>query len=152
MNRLRRSKTWLSPWLIVAVLGHFGLGPGDASAFVLCLGADGHVAVEPAGHDHRSHVGPERGQATPVTKVAASTERTGGSPCIDIPVVGEDHGVHKPLIGSKEQAPDAKVLALAVLVITLIPFDEPAAEPSFLPYPPRVDSRLPALRSVVLLI
>lgn len=152
MNRLRRSKTWLSLWLIVAVIGHFGLRPGEASAFVFCFGADGHVAVEPAGHDHRSQVGPERGRAIPVTKVAASTERTGGSPCIDIPVVSEDHGAHTPLIESKEQTPDAKALALAVLVITLIRFDEPAAEPIFLPYPPRVDSRLPILRSVVLLI
>jgi hypothetical protein len=151
MNRLRRSKTWLSLWLIVAVLGHFGLGHHDASALVLCFGADGHVAVEPAGHDHRSQAshGPEHG---PITEKGVYVLKTGEGSCTDIPVVSEDHGSHKPLIESKDPSPDPNVLALAALVIAFIPFDELAAAPVFFPDPPIVDSRLPALRSVVLLI
>jgi hypothetical protein len=151
MNRLRRSKTWLSLWLIVAVLGHFGLGHHDASVFVPCFGADGHVAVEPAGHDHRSQAshGLEYG---PITEKGVYILKTGESPCTDIPVASEDHGSHKPLIESKDPSPDPNVLALAALVIAFIPFDELAAAPVFFPDPPIVDSRLPALRSVVLLI
>jgi hypothetical protein len=151
MNRLRRSKTWLSLWLIVAVLGHFGLGQHDASAFVLCFGADGHVAVEPAGHDHRSQAshGLEYG---PITEKGVYVLKTGESPCTDIPVASEDHGSHKPLIESKDPSPDLNVLALAALVIAFIPFDELAAAPVFFSDPPIIDSRLPALRSVVLLI
>jgi hypothetical protein len=53
MNSLHHSKTGLSLLLIFAVLGHFGLGHREASDFVLCFGADGHVAVECTGHDHR---------------------------------------------------------------------------------------------------
>jgi hypothetical protein len=151
MNRLRRSKTWLNLWLIVAVLGHFGLGHHDASAFVLCFGADGHVAVEPAGHDHRSQAshGLEYG---PITEKGVYILKTGESPCTDIPVASEDHGSHKPLIESKDPSPDPNVLALAALVIAFIPFDELAAAPVFFPDPPITDSRLPALRSVVFLI
>ncbi|HZA28294.1 MAG TPA: hypothetical protein VE735_01640 [Gammaproteobacteria bacterium] len=151
MNCLRRSKTWLSLWLIVAVLGHFGLGHHDASAFVLCFGADGHVAVEPAGHDHRSQAshGPKHGS---ITEKGVYVLKTGESPCTDIPVASEDHGSHKPLIESKDPSPDPNVLALAALVIAFIPFDELAAAPVFFPDPSIVDSRLPALRSVVLLI
>jgi hypothetical protein len=151
MNRLRRSKTWLSLWLIVAVLGHFGLGHHDASAFVLCFGADGHVAVEPAGHDHRSQA--SHGLAYgPIAEKGVYVLKTGESPCTDIPVASEDHGSHKSLIESKDPSPDPNVLALAALVIAFIPFDELAAAPVFFPDPPIVDSRLPALRSVVFLI
>lgn len=52
MITLRCSKNWLSIVLILAILGHFGLGHRDASAFVLCFGVDGHVAVEHVGYDH----------------------------------------------------------------------------------------------------
>jgi hypothetical protein len=151
MNRLRRSRKWLSLWLLVAVLGHFGLGHGEVSAFVLCFGANGHVAVEPTGHDHRVQAafGPEE---VPITQKGAYFLKSGESPCIDIPVIGEDHGAHKPLVESKGQTPDAKLFALAVFVIAFIPFDELAAEPVFFPDPPLVGSQLPALRSVVLLI
>jgi hypothetical protein len=151
MNRLRRSRKWLSLWLLVAVLGHFGLGHHDASAFVLCFGADGHVAVEPAGHDHRSQAshGPEHG---PITEKGVYILKTGESPCTDIPVISKDHGSHKPLIEPKNPSPETDVLALAAFVIAFIPFDELAVEPVFFPDPPTIDSRLPALRSVVLLI
>lgn len=145
----RRSKRWLSLWLIVAVLGHFGLGHRDASAFVLCLGAHGHVAVEPAGHDHGPQARDSLEQA-PLTGKDAHVLKTG--PCTDIPVISEDHGSHKPLIESKNPSPDTDVLPLRAFVIALIPFDELAAARIFFPDPSIIDSRLPTLRSVVLLI
>ncbi|MGH6636766.1 MAG: hypothetical protein ACRED0_11780 [Gammaproteobacteria bacterium] len=149
MNR-RRPKRWLSLWLIVAMLGHFGLAVGEAPAFVLCFGADGHVAVERTGHDHRSEAGPEL-QKAPLSEVAASTTKA-RAPCIDIPVVSEDHGAHKPLIDSKGHSPDCKVLVPAALIIALIPCEETAGQAIFFPDPPVVDPRLPTLRSVILLI
>ena len=147
----RRPKTWLSLWLIVAMLGHFGLHARDASAFVVCFGSDGHVAVEPAGHDHGPQARDGLEQA-PLTRKGAHGLKTGESRCTDIPVISEDHGSHKPLIESKNPSPDTGVLAFAALVIALIPFDEPAAASVFFPDPPIIDSRLPPLRSVVLLI
>ena len=146
-----RSKRYLALLLIVAVLGHFGLGPHDASALVLCFGADGHVAVEPAGHDHRSQA-PDSLEEVPLTEKGTYVLKTGESRCTDIPVISEDHGSHKPLIESKDPSSDTGVLALTAIVIALIPFDELTAAPVFFPDPPTVDSRLPALRSVVLLI
>ncbi len=151
MNLRRRSKRYVSWLLIVAVLGHFGLGHRDASAFVLCFGADGHVAVEPAGHDHGSQASDSLEQA-PLTEKGGHALETGESLCTDIPVIREDHGAHKPLIEPKNPSPDSGVLAFAAFVIALIPFDELAAAPLFFPDPPIIDSRLPALRSVVLLI
>ncbi|MGH8614782.1 MAG: hypothetical protein ACREYF_22835 [Gammaproteobacteria bacterium] len=150
MNR-RRPKRWLSLWLIVAMLGHFGLYARDASAFVVCFGSDGHVAVETAGHHHRSEAGPELRKA-PLSEVAASTTQARGTSCIDIPVVSEDHGAHKPLIESRGQSPDCKVLVSAALIIALLPCEEAAAQPIFFPDAPVVDPRLPTLRSVLLLI
>ncbi len=151
MKLSQRSKRYLALLLMVAVLGHFGLGQRDASAFVLCFGADGHVAVEPAGHNHRSQVADSLGEA-PISEKGVYVLETGESPCTDIAVISEDHGAHKPLIETKTPSPDTGVLAFAALVIALIPFDERAMAPVFFPDPPIIDSRLPALRSVVLLI
>lgn len=78
MNRCRCPKRWLSLWLIVAMLGHFGLAAGEVPAFLFCFGADGHVAVERTGHDHRSEAGPEL-QKAPLSEVAASTTKATGS-------------------------------------------------------------------------
>lgn len=151
MKLSQRSKRYLGRLLIVAVLGHFGLGHRDASASVLCFGADGHVAVEPAAHDHRSQA-PDSMEEAPLAEKGTYVLKTGERACTDIPVISEDHGSHKPLIEAKDPSPDAGVLALTAFVIAVIPFDELAAAPVFFPDPSIVDSRLPALRSVVLLI
>ncbi|MGH8512427.1 MAG: hypothetical protein ACREV8_00455, partial [Gammaproteobacteria bacterium] len=133
--------------MIIAVLGHFGLGHRDASALVLCFGADGHVAVEPAGHHHRSQA-PDRREERLITEKGTYVLETGDSPCTDIPVISEDHGSHKPLIEAKDPSPDTGVLELTAFVIALIPFDELAPAPVFFPDSPTVDSRLSTLRSV----
>ncbi|MGH8624607.1 MAG: hypothetical protein ACREYC_04860, partial [Gammaproteobacteria bacterium] len=80
MNLRPRSKRCFSWLLVVAVLGHFGLGHRDASVFVLCFGADGHVAVEPAGHDHGPQARDSLEQA-PLTGKGAHAGKTRESPC-----------------------------------------------------------------------
>ncbi|MGH8585371.1 MAG: hypothetical protein ACREWE_04045 [Gammaproteobacteria bacterium] len=147
MKLSHRSKRYLNRLLIVAVLGHFGLGPGEASAFVLCFGADGHVAVEQAGHDHRVDAAQarERGSSEPGAYISGNGE----TPCADIPVVSDDHGAHKSLCGPHQPSLD---LPLAAFVFTFIPIDERVATSVSLPGPPIADPGLPARRSVVLLI
>lgn len=146
MKRLRRSRGWIGLCL-VAVLCHFGLHAGEASAFVLCFGADGHVAVEPA-HDQRSEARPKRERA-PDAKAAAFAATGECSPCLNLPLVSEDHGAHKPLVAQKPGSLDVKAAPEAV--IAFVSFDR-TFPPLWCPDPPIGDPRLPALRSIVLLI
>jgi hypothetical protein len=147
MKLSHRSKRYLGRLLIVAVLGHFGLGPRDASALVLCFGADGHVAVEPM---HSPHAPADQ---APVAAHAIETGAQAGTacegPCTDFPVIAEDHGAHKPAVGSERSS----LYAAPALVVRLIPFDEIVHKVAFSPaHSIVIDSRLPARRSVVLLI
>jgi hypothetical protein len=118
------------------MLGHFGLMSGEASAFVLCFGADGHVAVERAGHDHGSEVGSEVQKVPLLPDVGTFATKVGRTGCIDLPVASEDHGAHKPLLESKDQSPACKILVPASLLIALIPHEETAPQPVFFPDPP----------------
>ncbi len=151
MKLSQRSKRYLGRLLIVAVLGHFGLGPRDASALVLCFGADGHVAVEPV---HSPHAPADRvAVAVRAIETGAQAETAWEGPCTDFPVIAEDHGAHKPAVGSERSRPDTRRYAAPALVVCVIPFDEivrktaPSRAHSLV-----IDSRLPARRSVVLLI
>lgn len=138
----RRIKRRVGLWLIIVLLGHFGLGQHDAAAFVLCFGADGHVAAERADHDHRFTTAQ---RDSPDAGVLASGEST----CVDISVVSEDHGAHKPLPGPHEICLDAPP---SLSVLTFLPIDERVAAPVFPPPIALVDPALAALRSVFLLI
>ncbi len=148
MNIIHRSKIWLSFVLMLAVLGHFGLGHSDASAFVLCFGTDGHVAVERAGHDHGADT----------DKVYSTKAETGAyftdmdSPCEDIPVIGDDHGAHIPLTDLSKASVDLGLLPLVFLVFLLIPYARVITRRPFISDPLFTDSRLLAHRSIVLLI
>jgi hypothetical protein len=152
MNRFRYIKARLVPLLVVAVLAHFGLGHQDALASVLCIGSDGHVAIENADHNHCAETTrgsfDASGYSTVKTTLNAANECR---PCLDIPLAGDDHEPHKPLTGFKVRSPD-KATALVRLVIALIAVGKAAIKPEPFPYPLAVDSRLSALRSVVLLI
>jgi len=136
---------------MIAVLGHFGLGHHDVSAFVLCFEADGHVAVERAVNGHCPRAARSLEEAS-AKKTSAYTLEAGESPCADIPIASDDHGAAKPVLESQERLPDFARIALAALVIAVLPVNAPVAEPVSFPDPPIVDSRLSALRSVVLLI
>jgi hypothetical protein len=145
-NMLRRSKTWLSYVLMLAVLGHFGLGHSDASAFVLCFGTDGHVAVEHAGHNH----GADTDKVYPTGTGAYFTDTD--SPCEDIPVVGDDHGAHIPLLELSKASVDLGLLPLVFFVFFLIPYTKVISRRPLFSDPLFTDSRLLGLRSTVLLI
>jgi len=86
---------------------------------VLCFGADGHVAIEPA-HDHRSEARPKR-ERVPDAEAASSTATAECKPCFDLPVVSEDHGAHKPLVAHKAGSFDVKAAPEAV--IAFVSFD-----------------------------
>lgn len=147
-NTLRRSKTWLSYVLMLAVLGHFGLGHSDVSAFVLCFGTDGHVAVEPAGHNH----GADTDKAYPARTETGTYFTDTDSPCEDIPVVGYDHGAHIPLLDLSKASADLGLLPLVFFVFLLIPYTKVISRRPLFPDPLFTDSRLLGLRSTVLLI
>lgn len=147
-NMLRRSKTWLSFVLMLAVLGHFGLGHSDASTFVLCFGTDGHVAVERADHDH----GTNADKVSQTKAVTGAYFADGDSPCTDIPVVGDDHGTHIPLSALSKASVDFGLLPLVFLVFLFIPYARVITRRSFSTDPLFTDSRLLSLRSIVLLI
>lgn len=148
MNALCNSKTWLPFVLMLTVLCHFNVGHSDASAYVLCFGADGHVAVEHTGHDHG--VGTDKVYST---KAEASAYFTGtDSPCTDIPVVGDNHGAHVPLIDLSKTSIDFGLLPLFFLVFFLIPYARVIPRRHFFSDPLFTDSRLLSLRSTVLLI
>ncbi|WP_427551960.1 hypothetical protein ACQE3D_25600 (plasmid) [Methylomonas sp. MS20] len=137
--------------LIFAVLGHFGLGHRDVSAFVLCFGADGHVAVEKNGKD----------QSVSLTVVTRFNDETNAltsdhsdpcsSPCTDIPIDGDDH-IPLQLTNLLKIAIDIGLLPVFFLISLLVLYAKVVIrQPAFFD-PPFTDSRLLALRSTVLLI
>jgi hypothetical protein len=151
MVTLRNSKIWLTTLLIIAMLGHFGLGHRDVSVFVLCFGADGHVAIE--------YVGPVHG-----TGLDKSTEITGDatafsidsalpceSPCTDISMDGNDH-IPLPLTDLLKVSIDIGLLPAFFLLSLLVFYARVIIRQSAFSDPPFTDSRLLALRSTVLLI
>lgn len=148
LRRDRRSKNWLSLWLMVAVLGHFTLGVLEQSAYVLCFGADGHVAVERAGHDHRSLSHRDLDQA-----ISGKTAlKNADSSCVDIPVASDDHGSHTPFTEFGKGLGDVGWAVLVVFGFILLPLVRTAIAVFRAHSPPLLDSRILLRRSVVLLI
>lgn len=151
MNALRHSKTWLSIVLILAVLGHFGLGHRDASAFVLCFGADGHVAVEKTGKDQFASVNAATRFNDETNALTSDDGDPCSSPCTDIPIDGDDH-IPLQLTDLLKLAIDTWLLPVFFLISLLALYAKVVIrQPAFFD-PPFTDSRLLALRSTVLLI
>ncbi|MGH8574029.1 MAG: hypothetical protein ACREX8_15860 [Gammaproteobacteria bacterium] len=147
MKPSRRTRRHLGLLLTFAVFAHFGLGHRDVPAFVLCFGADGHVAVEPM---HSPHAGDQAAVAAHAIETGAQAHMAYQGPCTDFPVIAEDHGAHKPVVGSERSSPDARLYiapALCVGMIALV--HKPALSPA---HSLVIDSRIPAHRSVVLLL
>lgn len=151
MNYFRRLKAWLSLWLIVSVLGHFGLSHPETPAWVLCIGADGHVAVEPADHNHRPLPDTDK-LLLPSGSASAQALKVGEGPCLDFPVASSDPIAHPPLTGPQRPSLDKGLAVTAVpLIIGFSLYPKVMAKPVFPPDPFIADSRLIALRTVVLL-
>jgi hypothetical protein len=149
---LRRSKTWLSFVLILAVLGHFGLGHRDMPVFVLCFGADGHVAVEHSGQDRDSTLDETKLLKNGAKAYAIDNGSPCHSPCTDIALDGDDH-TPLPLTDLAKIVIDIGLLPVFFLILLLIP--EAGAfirRPACSEPPPFTDSRLLALHSTILRI
>jgi len=147
MISIQRSKIWLSVVLILAILGHFGLGHRDISAFVLCFGGDGHVAVEHAGHDHETSMDHVIELKEPANAYLIDVD----FPCTDIALDRDDH---IPLLFTDllKIAIDTGLLPVFFLISLLVLYTRVIIrQPAFF-NPPFTDSRLLALRSIVLLI
>lgn len=146
-----RFKTWLSVVLILAVLGHFGLGHRDVTAFVLCFGADGHVAVEKTGKDPFASVNAVTHLNNETNVLASDDGDPCSSPCTDIPIDGDDH-IPLQLTKLLKIAIDIGLLPVFFLISLLALYVRVIIrQPAFF-NPPFTDSRLLALRSIVLLI
>ncbi len=147
-NMLRHFKTWFSYTLILIVLCHFGLVHGDVSAYVLCFGEDGHVAVERADHHHRIHA----------DKVSLTEAKTGAYftnadlPCTDIPIVDDDHGSHIPLSALSKTSIDLGFLPQVFLFFLPLPYARAIIRRPCFNDLLFTDSRLLGIRSTVLLI
>jgi hypothetical protein len=151
MITLRRSKNWLSIVLILAILGHFGLGHRDASAFVLCFGGDGHVAVEHVGHDHAITLDKNAHFSDAAGVHFADSDAPCNSPCTDISLDGDDH-IPLSLTDFVKIALDSGLLPVFFLLSLLSLHSRPfIRQPAFFD-PPFTDPRLLSLRSIVLLI
>lgn len=107
------------------------------SRFVLCFGADGHVAVELPGHDHATSSGPDAAHAD--------------DGCIDVPWAVDL--IHDGRIPHSEHVIPAAACSTP-LVVTLMPGSASAnRHPPGAPPPTSLpDSRMRQRRSVVLLI
>ncbi len=69
--------------LLCALLACLMLGAGEMRGVVLCIGSDGHVAVEPA---HGESPACPCGACGEIGDALASTEETPCGNCIDIPL------------------------------------------------------------------
>ena len=151
MKPSRRTRRHLGLLLTFVVFAHFGVGHRDVPAWVLCFGADGHVAVERM-HSPRA-TADQAAVAARAIETGAQAQTVCEGPCTDFPVISEDHGAHKPAVDSERSPPDARLYAAPALVLSLIPFDEIVHKVALSPtHSLVIDSRLPARRSVVLLI
>ena len=132
---------------VVTVLLLFFLLPGQAMGVVLCVRADGQVAVEAAQHSRcRSHAASvaHREHAVP-----ASSDTDHCGPCIDVTLVTRNT-YDWQLMTPPRLLPTLDAPALAAMPF-FVPADAGALSTSFLLQPPVFASSLLALRTVVLL-
>jgi hypothetical protein len=75
-------------WLVTVCLLLFG--GGTSGDLVLCFGADGHVAFEPAGHPHCNYPAHPEESSFPQLQQQEAPHLQGlhCCPCVDIPVSG----------------------------------------------------------------
>ena len=151
MTALRRSKTWLSIVLILAVLGHFGLGHRDVSAYVLCFGADGHVAVEKNGKDQFVSLNAATRFNDETNALTSDDADPCSPPCTDIPIDGDDH-IPLQWTNLLKIAIDIGLLPVFFLISLLVLYAKVVIRQLTFFDPSFTDSRLLALRSIVLLI
>ena len=82
MIAFRRLHHRFLPALILTLLCHCGLSQTIYSGFVWCFGADGHIAMEPAGHHHAAELNDHTEHPADGLQSVASND---DSLCTDIP-------------------------------------------------------------------
>ncbi|NIA06564.1 MAG: hypothetical protein GWP14_02825 [Actinobacteria bacterium] len=145
MKRLR-SKTFIV-WIglaayLLPVLG----ATGDA---MLCYGADGHVAREPAqtGSCGLSSQSPPQAERSLGIRLLATNNHC--SPCVDVPIL---LGSLDGLVSAKVKPARQQATAFTVLPITALSFAEIATENRLPVSSLAVSSTFTSLRSVIFLI
>lgn len=138
---------------LVGVLIFFLIGQGSLSGFVLCLGADGHVAVE-AAHEKRcgspSNVTPR--EPTPnLSMFEAPKTFDHCGPCLDFPVLvdGSTQQYIAPTQNTRSQIKTPIISALSSfrsVLVSTTPEDLQPLTPSL------INPTLTLLRTVTLLI
>jgi hypothetical protein len=144
----RRYHIRLTLLLIVTVLCHFGLNASLYTGIVWCFGADGHIAMEAAGHHHESGSLPADFQAVNNPQLAAADNL----PCTDIAPPNADQvcaEFGKDLSKLTWPALGLAILAVCWLLPTLARQVFRFAFPSHARF---IDPNRLALRSIVLLI
>ncbi len=152
MITLRRSKIWLSFVLMIAVLGHFGLGHRDISTFVLCFGADGHVALERIGPNSAENVEKVNQPQRETNTYFSDGDSPCSSPCTDIPIGEDGHITYISLTDLSKVANDLGFLPIFPLLFLCVIHCNVATRRRLFSDPPFTDPRLLAISTTVLRI
>jgi hypothetical protein len=129
--------------LLVALLSNFGLLNSSTATFVLCLGANNHIAVENVNHHHfveSLHSSLEENHSS---AQVSSTD----FPCNDIPI-SSDEG----LLDLSKLSIDLGILSAVFLVFIFLALSRQIALLSLFLNLWFTDSKLLSLRSTILLI
>jgi hypothetical protein len=134
-------------FIIIAVLSVFLLLPGQVMGTVLCIGADGHIALEIAKNGRCGNLSsvPSREHITPMPQ---NTDHCGV--CVDVSLSASNSN-DQQIFSAPSASPklEAPVLALVPLVIAI--YTE--SSPLYFVLPPASRANtLIALRTVVLLL
>ena len=134
--------------IIIVLLSVFLLMSGQVIGTVLCIGADGHIAVEVAQNGRCGSLSTPVPPREHITKMLPSTDHCG--PCVDVSLSTSNID-DQPLLSAPSSLPklEAPVLALVALVVA-VSIESP--QTYFVLQPPPLASTLIALRTVVLLL
>ena len=93
-------------WFVTVCLLLFG--GGTSGDLVLCLGADGHVAFEPAGHPHCNRPADPEESSLPQLQQQGAPHLQGPDccPCVDIPVSGSPAAASQLLTKASRPSPE----------------------------------------------
>ena len=123
------------------------LMPMSAGGLVLCIGADGHMAFEPARNSRcTTPIAPTLTSSYQITPWTSQPDHCG--PCVDVPLLSSEGDQQLIPASPPLLTLDSPVLALAMPVISLP--GAPAAPTSAWSFFPAVSPMLMALRTVVL--
>jgi hypothetical protein len=133
---------------IVVLLSVLLLLPGQVIGTVLCIGKDGHMALEVAKQGRCGTFSTPALSHEQITKALPSTDHCG--PCVDVSLSADSLDDQQQLATpSSLPRNEASVLALVPVVIAV--YTEPI-QSHFALQPPSFPSTLTALRTVILLV